>query len=187
LHINNSKIAILASGGIDSTACIHFYLQNKTNPTAFFIDYNQPSRLKEWNAIKGISEYYKIPLKKYKWSGSDKKGAGLIIGRNAFFLSSVLMEIKYKFDVVALGIHCGTDYVDCTPEFVREMQNIYDIYTGGVINISAPFICWNKADIWKYCLEYKIPIEKTYSCELGLKQPCGKCLSCKDLRKLYAC
>ena len=187
MNISKSKVAILTSGGIDSTACIHFYLKNKSNPTAFFIDYNQPSRLKEWNAIKRISEFYKIPLKKYRWLESEKKRSGLILGRNAFFLTSLLMEINYKFNIVALGIHSGTNYIDCTEEFIQEMQNIYDIYTKGVISLGTPFINWCKADIWKYCLDNKIPIEKTYSCELGLKQPCGRCLSCKDLRELYAC
>jgi len=187
LQSNNLKVAILASGGIDSTACIHFYLQNKDTPTAFFIDYNQTAKQREWNAIKRISEFYKLPLKKYKWQGGLKKEAGLTIGRNALFLIGILMEIKDNFNIVALGIHSGTTYTDCSKEFIKNMQSIFDIYTGGSISIGTPFISWSKADIWKYCLDNEIPVAKTYSCELGLKQPCGKCLSCTDLKALYDC
>ncbi len=40
--------------------------------------------------------------------------------------------------------------------------------------------------VWSYCKRLGVPVELTYSCEMGKDQPCGKCLSCKDLEKLYA-
>jgi 7-cyano-7-deazaguanine synthase len=45
---------------------------------------------------------------------------------------------------------------------------------------------FSKRDIWKYCKIEKVPIHLTYSCELGKKQPCGNCDTCKDLEKIYA-
>lgn len=43
----------------------------------------------------------------------------------------------------------------------------------------------NKIEVWEYAKSKRVPINLTYSCELGLKQPCGKCPSCKDLIILY--
>jgi 7-cyano-7-deazaguanine synthase len=65
------------------------------------------------------------------------------------------------------------------------MQSSFDLYTDGCIRIGVPFIKWNKRMIWDYCKTKKIPLEITYSCELGQDQPCGQCLSCKDLEALH--
>jgi 7-cyano-7-deazaguanine synthase len=66
------------------------------------------------------------------------------------------------------------------------MQKTFDLYTDGMVNISTPFIDWKKNEIYNYTKKNKIPVHLTYSCELGEKQPCGKCKSCKDLEYLYA-
>ena len=66
------------------------------------------------------------------------------------------------------------------------MQSIFDIYKNGLIKIDAPFLTFYKSQIYDYCIKEKVPLNLTYSCELGLKQPCGKCLSCKDLEKISA-
>ena len=56
---------------------------------------------------------------------------------------------------------------------------------GGKITLSAPFVDWTKKQIFDYCRLEKIPLELTYSCELGKNQPCGECSSCKELTALY--
>ena len=53
--------------------------------------------------------------------------------------------------------------------------------TGGRVRVDAPFVRQSKVDLAIYCLLNRLPRELTYSCELGLDQPCGKCNSCKDL------
>jgi len=42
-----SPALILLSGGIDSTACVHYYLDQKFDVKAVFIDYGQKARKNE--------------------------------------------------------------------------------------------------------------------------------------------
>ena len=138
-------------------------------------------------AAKAVTKYYDIPLSKLTWSGIHKKNVGIIHGRNAFLLVASLMEFPEVSGIMALGIHSGTLYPDCSPSFVRKMQSIFDMYTQGNIRIGTPFIKWTKRDIWSFCVSRQVPLHLTYSCERGFNQPCGKCLSCRDLEVLNAC
>jgi 7-cyano-7-deazaguanine synthase len=189
--IKNGAIAgnvyVLLSGGIDSAACVAFYLEQGFSVQGIFIDYGQVAAQREADAAKAIARHFNILFDRVAWSGLHKKGAGLICGRNAFLLIAALMELPECAGILALGIHSGTEYIDCTPAFVQKMQSILDIYTQGRIQIGAPFLKWAKQEIWKYCKYRGVPLELTYSCEYGIDQPCGKCLSCRDLEVLYAC
>ncbi len=103
------------------------------------------------------------------------------MGRNAFLLMTGLMEYREQSGLLVIGIHAGTNYLDCTHHFIRLMQSLFDLYCGGTIQIDAPFIEFTKSDIIALCKAYSVPLELTYSCELGEDQPCGGCLSCKDV------
>lgn len=184
---NHDKYALLLlSGGLDSTACLHFLLTREFKTNALFIDYDQPARVNEEERSKQLADYFNIPFEKITLSPTEISQAGYIPGRNLMLFSLALMKFKYKFGVVASGIHGGTGYLDCSDKFVDQVQAIYNTYTQGQIQLFAPFLKWSKKDIWTYCVQNKIPIELTYSCELGLDQPCGQCNSCNDLIRLYA-
>lgn len=81
---------------------------------------------------------------------------------------------------IILGIHAGSDYTDCSPGFVANINCLLDIYANGTICLEAPFIEWDKNGIILYCKEKEVPCHLTYSCETGSVPPCGKCLSCLD-------
>ncbi|QEE49117.1 tRNA methyl transferase-like protein [Flavobacterium alkalisoli] len=178
-------VLILASGGIDSTACIQFYKNLDFNIETLFIDYGQVSKYQELKAVKLITDFYNIKLRVIKIN-ITKKEIGEITGRNAFFIFTALMSFYNDRGLIALGIHYGTSYYDCSTDFVNNVQKIIDKYSGETIKISAPFIKFNKKEIYEYCSLEKVPIHLCYSCELGKKQPCGQCLTCKDLELIYA-
>lgn len=180
------KATVLLSGGIDSSACVAYYLGQRFRVDALFVDYGQAAAAKEMRAAKSVCGHFHIPLNVVRLRGTSKKGPGLITGRNAFLLSISLLEFAPRAGTIALGIHSGTRYRDCTPLFVRKMQLIFDICTGGTVQIGAPFLNWGKADVWTFARARKVPLTITYSCERGLKQPCGSCNSCLDLEALRA-
>ena len=107
-------------------------------------------------------------------------------GRNAFLLFSALMKFKARSGIIAIGVHSGTPYFDCSMSFVQSMQSMFDNYTDGRIRVGAPFIEWTKRDIWNYCNDRQVPLQLTYSCEEGHNSPCGQCLSCRDRDALDA-
>ncbi|MBD2501887.1 7-cyano-7-deazaguanine synthase [Anabaena azotica] len=175
---------LLLSGGIDSSACLHYYLNKGFSVSALFIHYGQISASKEESAATNISKHYNIPIEKIKLTGFKKWAGGYIPGRNAFLLHTALMAFKENTGIISIGIHAGTNYNDCSERFIATMQSSFDIYTDGCIRIGVPFMKWDKRMIWDYCKLNQVPLEITYSCELGQEQPCGQCLSCKDLEAL---
>lgn len=180
------NVLVLLSGGIDSTALIHFYKAQGSNVNGLFIDFGQISGKREKEAAKQIADYFGIELFQLKCTGINRWEAGYIPGRNAFLLYSALMNFPAQNGIIAIGIHSGTNYIDCTFEFVSMIQKSFDLYTDGQINVGTPFMDWKKNEIYYYSQRNKLPLHLTYSCELGELQPCGKCISCKDLEALNA-
>ncbi len=185
--IKQSEVVILLSGGIDSMACIPFFKDKNLNITALFCNYGQLSLEQEKSSAKAIAHFYRVNFDIINCEGLPKINGGEIISRNALLLNIALYNLQKKPGLISLGIHSGTGYVDCSEIFINKMQSIFDLYTDGTIRISTPFINWTKKDIWDYCMLKKAPLNLTYSCELGKKQPCGICNSCKDLEVIYAC
>lgn len=181
------SVLLLLSGGIDSTACLNFFREQGREVRALFIEYGQPAASKEEEAATAISLHYDTPLTILRCRGLGRIGKGFVLGRNAFFAHAALMTFDNHAGLIAMGIHAGTTYADCTEHFLTIIQSSLDLYADGRIVISAPFIRWDKRMIWDYCRAANVPLQLTYSCELGKDQPCGKCLSCKDLEALYAC
>ena len=180
--IKDVCIIVLLSGGIDSTACIHYYLSQGFNTTGVFIDYGQLPVKREESSAKQIASYYDIKLDIVRFNCPKYYQYGEIKGRNAIFILTALLFYPKHIGIISLGIHSGTPYYDCTEIFATDMQNLLNGYTNGKIKFEAPFLEWNKAMIYNYCKLNKIPIELTYSCEVGIDKPCGKCSSCLDKR-----
>jgi 7-cyano-7-deazaguanine synthase len=179
------EVLVLLSGGIDSAACLDFYLDLGRAPCALFVDHGQPAATHEERAARAMASHYGVPIACLKLKGARPKSSGLISGRNAFLMIAALMERPPSVSVIATGIHAGTGYSDCSKDFVARMQALLDVYAEGV-QVAAPFLDWAKPDVIEYCFLRGVPIDLTYSCERGLVPPCGSCLSCMDREALDA-
>lgn len=180
------SVAVLLSGGIDSSTCLAFYLSERMSAQGIFVDYGQASAKRESRAARLIAGHYGVPLIRLAWSGRTEKGGGLIRARNAFLVMGALMELPDQISLLALGVHAGTPYVDCRPSFLSTIQAVIDQYELGAVRVTAPFVDWTKFDIWQLSKQLNVPTNLTYSCELGLAQPCGRCDSCADVEALIA-
>jgi|SRR5208282_5692615 len=178
---------ILVSGGMDSAACIDFYQRQGFAVSGLHMTYGQPAAQHEATAATTIAHHYRIPLTFVQLVGGRPKTDGEILGRNAFLLFSALTEIEAFSAILALGVHSGTPYYDCSSNFISAVQSIIDGQCDGRIRVVAPFLEWTKKEIWDYCIEHSVPIDLTYSCERGLDHPCGSCLSCRDMEALRVC
>jgi 7-cyano-7-deazaguanine synthase len=180
---SNPLALVLFSGGLDSLACLHFYRVLGFDVDALFVDYGQASVRHERAAAHRICESLTIPLRSLIVAPLTF-GQGEIIGRNALLLTLGLMVFPGTAGLVSLGIHAGTDYVDCGAAFVARMQSLFDTYTGGRIRIDAPFIRELKGDILRYSRAAGLPTGLTYSCEVGTWPACGECRSCLDVEAI---
>jgi len=174
-----NKALVLASGGIDSTACIKYYQDLGFEVHGFFVDYGQSARLKEWESVQKVAAFYKIKIKSMIVQNPGTLPYGEIRGRNAFLIMAALLLNPDFVGLISLGIHAGVLYYDCSKEFLKKTNLLVTDYSDGQIKIDAPFIDWDKKMIVSYCRDLEVPTHLTYSCENG-DEPCGKCLSCLD-------
>jgi len=184
--VSNPQTLVLLSGGLDSAVCLDYYIQSQHKTQALFVDYGQPSATLEFDAAGKLAGHFRTKLDKIKVDGFPGYAGGFIRGRNAFLLVAALMYFDVSSGLIAIGIHSGTSYSDCGGDFVELMRSIFALYSGGSIALDAPLLNWNKGEIWNHAVEREVPIRDTYSCELGREQPCGDCLSCKDMETLNA-
>jgi 7-cyano-7-deazaguanine synthase len=168
-------VCVLASGGIDSTACINFYLSLGHKVLPLFVQYGQAACNAERRSIHAVCRHFGLRPRVVTVTGFNRLSSGEICGRNLFLVSVALM-----------GIHGGTRYYDCGADFAQRTQRIISSYTDGRATLGAPFLNWSKQEIFQYCTKCDVPISITWSCEAGSKAPCGKCLSCRDRERLLA-
>lgn len=175
---------LLLSGGLDSAACLAFFLARNATVECLHISYGQPAARHELVAAEAVSHHFGVPLSVLHWSGSHEVGPGHIVGRNAFLLTGALLHIGVKRALLAIGIHDGTPYYDCSPQFLAALQALFDSYCDGRVRISAPFLSWTKQHVYAFSRHMHVPTPLTYSCEAGTDSPCETCLSCRDRRAL---
>jgi len=179
-----TKVLVLLSGGVDSTACVNYYLDQRFDVRGLFIDYGQLANKRELNSATRVASHYGIELITASFSSPRYFSIGEIVGRNAFLVIAALLVEPKLSGIVSLGIHSGVPYYDCSESFVKDIAGLLDGYTDGKVKLDAPFLKWDKAMIYAYCKEKNVPINLTYSCEAGTSPPCGKCLSCQDRNTL---
>ena len=177
---------VLLSGGMDSATCLAFYLHAGFHVQCLHVDFGQLASRPESVASKRIAQHFDVLLTVLRWTPSTTHLRGEIVGRNAFLLAGASMEIGHRHGVLALGIHAGTRYYDCSPAFVTAMQVILDGYSGGRLRLGTPFLKWSKKEVVAYGRSEGVPFHLTYSCERNEKTPCGKCQSCRDRSDLDA-
>ena len=179
-------VIVLFSGGIDSSACLNYYKSKRYNVKAVFVDYGQRANRMELSSARALATHYGVPLQKLRIDVEARFGEGEIFCRNAVLLLSALMANPSFKGIISIGIHSDSPYYDCTASFVSLMKRLVSEYSDGRVLLDVPFLLWSKRMIFDYAKSRRVPLSLTYSCERGRKNPCGECLSCRDVRALNA-
>jgi 7-cyano-7-deazaguanine synthase len=173
------KHILLLSGGIDSTALLHYLLGKKRDVLCVHFQYGQSNDISEKKSVEKITSYYKCDLKIINLEFPKSLRKNELIGRNTYFILAG-SSLGFSPAIIYLGIHKGTDYYDCSNRFIKDVQNILDGYFAGTVQIETPFINNDKSDIISYCEKNNVPLNMTYSCLIKNFPPCGKCSSCLE-------
>lgn len=173
-------VLVLVSGGVDSCVCLSMALELGSNVAALHVSYGQPAESLERTAAETITAHFGVQLQHITVAGLAIPSSGYIAGRNLVLAALALASTQRAERSVVLGVHAGTRYPDCTEDFVRAVQNAFDTYADGRVQVHAPLIGWSKAAVFEYCRTKGIPMDLTYSCEAGTVPPCGTCDSCRD-------
>jgi 7-cyano-7-deazaguanine synthase len=174
---------VLLSGGLDSAACAALLLRATRRVRALFVDYGQAARIHELSAARAVAKHYSVHLDEVVVSGMATAD-GEIPGRNAFLVCAGVLASSGRALTLAIAIHKGTPYFDCSLPFLHSIRSLAAECTDGRVQVVAPFVDWTKCQIFDYCITNAVPIHLTYSCERGELPECGKCLSCGDRARL---
>lgn len=177
-------VTVLASGGIDSSALIGFYLERGFDVEALHFQYGQLNAENELNSVKKISEYYNVRLKVNYFGMRIRRLNYEYKYRNLMFLVAAAASSEDDFARLAIGVHAGTEYYDCSKNFISQTQNLFNSFTPDTLIVDTPFIDFTKDQIFEYCKQIRLPVHLTHSCESSERNPCGICPSCKDRRLL---
>jgi 7-cyano-7-deazaguanine synthase len=178
-----APVLLLLSGGIDSSTLLTFYRRRKARLICVHYQYGQPCQESELKAAEDVTHLSRDDLKVVEMGFPMSVRRNELLGRNAFFVLAAA-SLGFSPARIALGIHRGTGYYDCTEEFVNEMQRILDGYHSGTVRLEAPFLGFSKKDIINYGRKNGVPIALTYSCQRKNAPPCGECPPCNDRREL---
>lgn len=178
------KATVLMSGGMDSAACAHLLAAQGHMVHGVFVDFGQAAREHEGRAVARLAGLLGITFTTVHVGSASGFGAGELIGRNAFLLMTAMFLGRAHDGLLAIGVHAGTPYYDCSSGFIDRIKVLAEEHTEGRLTVSAPFLHWTKGQIYEYAVKSGLPIDATYSCESGTIPPCGSCASCRDRRVL---
>jgi len=206
--MNPTKAVVLLSGGLDSSTVAAIAKADGYKVVALSFRYGQRHE-RELQASKTvaslleITEHFIVDVNLAQWGGSaltdqtisvptDGVEVGVIPttyvpGRNTVFIAIALSLAEASgAEAIYLGINAVdySGYPDCRPEYLATYQQLAERSSkvgleGKAPRLVAPLVMDSKVDIVRRALQLGVPIESTWSCYQGDKEPCGLCDSCR--------
>ncbi|MDR2565896.1 MAG: 7-cyano-7-deazaguanine synthase [Bifidobacteriaceae bacterium] len=167
----------LLSGGFDSALTLSLLLDSGWASTALFVNYGQIPVRDERAASRSLASYFQVEWRETVVQGIQATPFAEIPSRNDLLLSIAAAACPRRS--LAIGIHAGTDFLDCSVPYARAWQHLLDAQFNGVRRILAPLINMTKAEVLALGSKLQLPTFLTYSCE-DQGGPCGVCRSCRD-------
>ncbi len=205
------KVAVLLSGGLDSTTALHWANKEHDVCVALSFDYGSNHAAQElacarWQAEQLGVEHHVIDISSIAkhlssalLDGADAIPTGedyseenmmqtVVPFRNGIFLAIAagIAESKGALGLV-IAAHSGDHdiYPDCREEFMKSMSNAIRSGTYAALEILRPFIAMSKDDILKEATKMGVDLAHTYSCYCGAEQHCGECSTCIERKEAF--
>jgi 7-cyano-7-deazaguanine synthase len=203
------KAIVLFSGGLDSTTCLYWALDQGYECEVLTVSYGQRHDREVLAAqliARNLGVKHHLITLNLPWLATsslvDKNQsipdvavesiakAGVpstyVPGRNLMFLSiagSLLDSVGADAIIAGPNAIDFSGYPDCTPAFFKAAADALNRGTVRGVNegveVLAPLMRLSKAEIVKLASQLKVPFEQTWSCYAGGQKPCGHCDSCK--------
>lgn len=177
-HRATRRAVVLLSGGVDSAVCLALLRRDAIDVESLFIDYGQSSSKAELSSARRVARRFKSPLSVVH-VGGFAVNVGEIRARNLLLLACAANRAIANHHLIVIGVHSGTPYADCGEPFVKEVQDVLDVYTAGCVSLCCPLLHLTKMQVYTLAHELDLDISSLHSCERG-DVPCGKCRSCQD-------
>jgi len=181
---------ILFSGGLESTALIHYY---NRNVLLLYIKEGFERESAEYeNALKA-AKFYGVPIDSVEIKGLspvNKKEIksvkdNVIPIRNLFLLTiGAKYFVQKGIKRIAAGLTGGGEYPDNSIEYIKRAESL--LKEGGAdIKIELPFYGLEKKEI-AMLFNKEINKDLIFTCATPVNgKQCGKCLKCKALKEAF--
>jgi 7-cyano-7-deazaguanine synthase len=185
----------LASGGLDSSTCLHLLIESGHNPLPLFIGYGQLNAEREFAALQLTCEDLSLepPLRldfsdfgRLVKSGLTDSNLNIVDDaftpcRNLLFLVSAAAVANSRgIDKIVLGLLSEETMIfpDQSESFLIAAGAVIEAALGVRIQILTPLRDYRKPDVLR--LANTLGLKNYYSCHAGTIPPCGKCIACKE-------
>lgn len=197
---------VLMSGGMDSTVCASWAIDQGFEVCALHVHYGQKTEEREGKAFQDICSKLQIQhildidiSHLAAIGGSSLTDDSIAISKADLlnteipssyvpFRNANLLSIAVSWAEV-IGAHTiiigaveedGSGYPDCRKVFFDAFEAMIQVGTkpGSHITIQTPLIALDKAEIVKMGMTLDAPLELTWSCYSGSEKACGVCDSC---------
>lgn len=198
--------AISLSGGLDSAVLLAHVLNDTEKKDVRLFSFMYPSKhnLLERGRAAKLADHYGIALTTIDVTNIFEGAASSLIGektipkgaydainmsstvvpmRNGIFAAIVASRVtEAGGGVVFLGVHRGDHaiYADCTPAFLKGVDDLVQVSTSNTVSVEAPFMFWTKGDIVRCGHALGVPFHLTRTCYTEEELACGECGSCNE-------
>jgi len=141
-----------------------------------------------WGGSSLTNKNVALPQHKLARMATGPIPSTYVPARNTLFLSFALSWAdQMSADAIVIGANAidYSGYPDCRPNYLRAFERVAKLGTKmgaekkRTIKILAPLVRLTKADIVRLGVRLGAPLNLTWSCYQGGKQPCGRCDSCQ--------
>ncbi len=203
---------MLLSGGLDSTTALHWAERHHEVVAAVSFDYGsnhaaQELRCARWQAdslgvpycqldLRGIFRHMQssllegaeaIPTGEY---AEENMKSTVVPFRNGIFLAIAAgMAESQGAEALVIAAHSGDHaiYPDCRADFMDAMGEAIRLGTYAGLQVLAPFIGSDKAQIAAAGAGLGVDFSHTYSCYKGGEAHCGLCATCRERKDAFRC
>ena len=205
------NVAVLLSGGLDSTTALHWAHKHHNVVCALSFQYGSNHASQElacarWQAEQLGIPYHEIDIRSISahlqsalLSGADAIPAAdyaednlkqtVVPFRNGIFLSIAAgIAESNGAEGIVIAAHNGDHalYPDCREEFMEAMASAISLGTFANIQILRPFIDYDKGQITALGHKLGVDFNHTYSCYCGRDKHCGLCATCRERIESFA-
>lgn len=205
------KVAVLLSGGLDSTTALYWAHTHHEVVCALSFDYGSNHAAQELACARYQAEKLGIPyheidlravsahLQSALLSGADAIPTAdyaednlkqtVVPFRNGIFLAIAAgIAESNGAEGIVIAAHGGDHalYPDCREDFMQAMASAISRGTYAELQILRPFINNSKDEITAIGAALGVDFAHTYSCYCGREKHCGQCATCRERKDSFA-
>ena len=213
--MTNKKVALLFSGGPDSTTLLFDLIDQGREVVALTFDFGEAEGYKELIAAKSIIERVGVEHHFFDFSGPLKEFYGLNqpqfmrgaqwttmqtppvnesediqpFGSSIALLLAASWAVKNGIEDVFYAVHAeDARFTDNKLDYFSLLSDVTSKCEGEQFRIKfhTPYISIRKHEVFEKGASLEVPFNETWSCGKGLEAHCGTCPTCHERAGAFA-